>query len=70
MTEPMDREQGIDRQRGSESDKRGDWLRPCGVVACHECADSMGQGIIEGEQSLLEDGKIERRKTHDGASGS
>jgi len=30
----------------------------------------MGQGIIEGEQSVLDDGKIERRKMHDGKSES
>ena len=70
MTEPMDREQGIDRQRGSESDKRGDWLRSFGVTTSHERPDSIGQGIIEGKQSALEDGKVERRKTHDGASES
>ena len=30
----------------------------------------MGWGITEGEQSALKDGKIERGKTHDGASES
>ena len=70
MTEPIDREKEIDRQRESESDKRGDWLRSCGVTTSHERTDSMGQGIIEGEKSVLEDRTIERRKTHDGASGS
>ena len=37
------------------------------IIASQECPENMGQVVIEGEHSALEDEEIVRGKAHDGA---